>query len=303
MAFFERLVRLHERMVLGVAYRLLGRMEDAQDAAQEVFLRLFQKHKQIEGDPKPWLYRVTVNVCNDWYRKRIVVAQPDEQAADPSNDVLATITLDERKRLLKTGSRNIGRTRTNRHRAARHRRAFHAGSRKNPGRRGSDGPQPDFGCPREARQICEETLMTCQECELKLGMGEDAAEHLASCAECRLLAYDLRLDAVALREMRVRSRMRWEPALRRRSGDCHRIGLWRVRPPETPPQRIPADKIVGIREAHNERRLKPAPQAEARATGTKGRAPVIRKETRTHGASARKNVHVRPGRGDLLDCR
>ena len=29
LAFFERLVRLHERMVLGVAYRLLGRIEDA----------------------------------------------------------------------------------------------------------------------------------------------------------------------------------------------------------------------------------------------------------------------------------
>jgi DNA-directed RNA polymerase specialized sigma24 family protein len=42
LAFFERLVRLHERMVLGVAYRLLGRMEDAQDAAQEVFSSSFR---------------------------------------------------------------------------------------------------------------------------------------------------------------------------------------------------------------------------------------------------------------------
>ena len=108
MAFFERLVRLHERMVVGVAYRLLGRMEDAQDAAQEVFLKLFQKQSQIEGDPKPWLYRVTVNVCNDWYRKRIVVAQPDEQAADPSRDALTTITLEERKRLLRDGLETLG---------------------------------------------------------------------------------------------------------------------------------------------------------------------------------------------------
>jgi RNA polymerase sigma-70 factor (ECF subfamily) len=108
LAFFERLVRLHERMVVGVAYRLLGRMEDAQDAAQEVFLKLFQKQNQIEGDPKPWLYRVTVNVCNDWYRKRIVVAPPDEQAADPSRDALTTITLEERKRLLRDGLLTLG---------------------------------------------------------------------------------------------------------------------------------------------------------------------------------------------------
>lgn len=108
MAFFERLMRLHERMVLGVAYRLLGRMEDAQDAAQEVFLRLFQKQKDIQGDPKPWLYRVTVNVCNDWYRKRAITAEPNEHAADPSADALQTITLEERKRLLKKGLKSLG---------------------------------------------------------------------------------------------------------------------------------------------------------------------------------------------------
>jgi RNA polymerase sigma-70 factor (ECF subfamily) len=108
LAFFERLVRLHERMVLGVAYRLLGRMEDAQDAAQEVFLKLFQKREQIQGDPKPWLYRVTVNVCNDWYRKRTVIAEPDKHAADPSTDALTVITLDERKRLLAQGLQTLG---------------------------------------------------------------------------------------------------------------------------------------------------------------------------------------------------
>ena len=108
MAFFDRLMRLHERMVLGVAYRLLGRMEDAQDAAQEVFLKLFQKQKDIQGDPKPWLYRVTVNVCNDRYRKRIVVAEPNEQAADPFPDALTTITLEERKRLLKEALKTLG---------------------------------------------------------------------------------------------------------------------------------------------------------------------------------------------------
>lgn len=51
--------------------------------------------------------------------------------------------------------------------------------------------------------------MTCQECEFKLGMGEDVREHLAVCAECRLLAREMRLNAVALRGMRVRSRSSW----------------------------------------------------------------------------------------------
>jgi len=43
--------------------------------------------------------------------------------------------------------------------------------------------------------------MTCQECEFILGMGEDAAEHLASCEECRSLAKELRLNEIALRGM------------------------------------------------------------------------------------------------------
>jgi len=108
LAWFERLMRVNERMVLGVAYRLLGRMEDAQDAAQEVFLRLFQKQDQIQGDAKPWLYRVTVNVCNDWHRRRGPVVDPDENAADPSVDALTTITLGERKRLLAEGLKTLG---------------------------------------------------------------------------------------------------------------------------------------------------------------------------------------------------
>jgi DNA-directed RNA polymerase specialized sigma24 family protein len=53
----ERLIAEHQRLVVATAYRLLGRMEDAQDAAQEVFLRLLKNLERIEGDPKPWLYR------------------------------------------------------------------------------------------------------------------------------------------------------------------------------------------------------------------------------------------------------
>jgi hypothetical protein len=51
--------------------------------------------------------------------------------------------------------------------------------------------------------------MTCQECELRLGMGEDASEHLASCAECQWLAKELRLNSIALRELHIRPRLHW----------------------------------------------------------------------------------------------
>src|ERR1051325_687609 len=62
-------------------------------------LRLFKNLGRVGDDPKPWLYRVTVNLCNDYYRRRTLVAEPDERRADPAPDPLSLLTMDERKRL------------------------------------------------------------------------------------------------------------------------------------------------------------------------------------------------------------
>src|SRR5437016_542055 len=48
-AAFESLMRQYERLVLATALRLLGNMEDAQDAAQEVFLRLHRNLGKVES--------------------------------------------------------------------------------------------------------------------------------------------------------------------------------------------------------------------------------------------------------------
>lgn len=81
---FERLMHLHERMVLRTAQRLLLNTEDAKDAAQEVFLKM---HKNLgrfrqDEDLAPWLYRVTVNVCLD-SRRRSKPGVPIEQTLEP----------------------------------------------------------------------------------------------------------------------------------------------------------------------------------------------------------------------------
>jgi len=68
--------------------------------------------------------------------------------------------------------------------------------------------------------------MTCQECEIKLGMGEDAEEHLASCLECWALARELRLNSVALGEMRARPAMQW--VLAAAAAVVVAIGVWRM---------------------------------------------------------------------------
>ena len=69
---FEQIILRYERRVFSLAWRLLGRPEDAQDASQEVFLRAFRYlHRFDRRRPfEPWLMKMTVNVCHDLSRKR-----------------------------------------------------------------------------------------------------------------------------------------------------------------------------------------------------------------------------------------
>jgi RNA polymerase sigma-70 factor, ECF subfamily len=79
-AAFDLLMRRHERLVLGTAYRLAGNLEDAQDASQEVFLRLYRNLGKLEtGNLAAWLYRVTVNVCHDARRRRLSTVPVDDE--------------------------------------------------------------------------------------------------------------------------------------------------------------------------------------------------------------------------------
>jgi RNA polymerase sigma-70 factor (ECF subfamily) len=69
---FERIMLATEQRVVAVAWRLLGNREDARDAAQEVYLRVFKYLDRFRAgeDFQGWLYRITVNVCHDLARKR-----------------------------------------------------------------------------------------------------------------------------------------------------------------------------------------------------------------------------------------
>lgn len=88
---FDELVLCHQRRVAATAWRLLGSREEARDAAQEVFLRVYRHLGKYDPrqDFSGWLYRITVNVCRDLRRKRgrpgqtaSLDAEPDRPAPD-----------------------------------------------------------------------------------------------------------------------------------------------------------------------------------------------------------------------------
>ena len=68
---FNQLVVRWERPIYALAYRVLGREEDARDVCQEAFLRAFRALKGFRGQAKfsSWLYRITLNLCHDWMRR------------------------------------------------------------------------------------------------------------------------------------------------------------------------------------------------------------------------------------------
>src|SRR5258707_10416259 len=72
------LLRRHQDRVLGLAYRILGNRTDALDAAQEVFVAVFRKASLFRHQSAftTWLYRLTVNACNDHARRRSRLPQP-----------------------------------------------------------------------------------------------------------------------------------------------------------------------------------------------------------------------------------
>ncbi len=69
---FEELICRYERKIYNIAYRMMGNYEDANDIAQEAFLRAFRALNGFRGDASfsTWLCRIVINLCRDELRKR-----------------------------------------------------------------------------------------------------------------------------------------------------------------------------------------------------------------------------------------
>jgi RNA polymerase sigma-70 factor (ECF subfamily) len=69
---FNQLILRWEKPIYALAYRVIGREEDARDVCQETFLRAFRALPGFKGQAKfsSWLYRIALNLCRDWIRRQ-----------------------------------------------------------------------------------------------------------------------------------------------------------------------------------------------------------------------------------------
>lgn len=69
---FESLVRKYKTTVFNTIYSVMGNAQEADDIAQEVFLKVYTKADSFKGESSfsTWLYRITVNRCIDELRRR-----------------------------------------------------------------------------------------------------------------------------------------------------------------------------------------------------------------------------------------
>lgn len=106
---FEQVIARYERRVISLAMKFLGESEDAQDAAQEVFLRAYKYiHRlDLEKPIEPWLMRMTVNVCRDIGRKRqqrrqtfLDTASSEPVASGKASNPYAELVEEQERRML-----------------------------------------------------------------------------------------------------------------------------------------------------------------------------------------------------------
>ena len=91
---FEDLVSAYEKNVYNLALRMTGNAQDAEDMAQESFIKAYNSLESFRGDSKfsVWLYRIVSNVCLDYLRRQgrrgaLSLSQEDEDGQEVQLDL------------------------------------------------------------------------------------------------------------------------------------------------------------------------------------------------------------------------
>ena len=68
----EEIIEVYGDKILKLCFVQLGNIEEAEDATQEVFIKVFRNIKSYKGDSSiyTWIYRITINTCFDILKKK-----------------------------------------------------------------------------------------------------------------------------------------------------------------------------------------------------------------------------------------
>ena len=115
---FDQLIRRYQNKVFNLCYRMLADYEEANDCAQETFVKIYRslKHFRQESSFATWLYTIAVNTCKNRmqsaayrHRKKMLSLDPPGESeaggrareiADPAPSPLAQLAMQERDALL-----------------------------------------------------------------------------------------------------------------------------------------------------------------------------------------------------------
>lgn len=83
---FGELVRIHQAGVFNVCYRMLGERREAEDLAQEAFIRAYERMRTFDAERPfgPWMRRVAANVCLN----HLSAQKPEDAELDDERDAV-----------------------------------------------------------------------------------------------------------------------------------------------------------------------------------------------------------------------
>ena len=107
---FDRLVERYQRDVYRLCYRFVNNHEDANDVAQEAFIKAYRALDRFRGDSafSTWLYRITVNACLNFRAARRPTAEElPEALADARPRADEGVLSDERSRRVRAAIQRL----------------------------------------------------------------------------------------------------------------------------------------------------------------------------------------------------
>jgi RNA polymerase sigma-70 factor (ECF subfamily) len=84
---WEQIVRLHWRKVFNVAYKFVGKHDEAEDLTQDIFLKIFKSLSSFDrrANFQTWLISVSRNLCIDHYRSVRKERETIDRDVDPGD--------------------------------------------------------------------------------------------------------------------------------------------------------------------------------------------------------------------------